>query len=302
MNRRNFLYQTALISGASVLPFNRLSSFFQDSPFIALRRNVGTFTGRGGTIGWLINNDGVVIVDSQNMRSAETCISGLKERTRLPFDLLVNTHHHGDHTGGNGAFKGKVTHIVAHEHVPGLQKARAEARGEETLAAQVYADVTFSDTWKTNIGDETLHLTHYGPAHTKGDAVIFFEQANVAHMGDLVFNRVYPFIDRAGGASIENWAKVLRTAVDDLPDDAVYIFGHHNPEFRNTGTKDDVLLMASFLEALLDETQQGIAAGKPKEEIIQKEELGGFEVFNSDAWRLTLSANLGIAYEELTAD
>lgn len=302
MERREFLLKTALMGTALTFPAYKLFAKDQESPFTDLRRNVGTFVGRGGTIGWLVNKEGVVIVDSQFPDSAETCASGLKERSNINFDLLINTHHHGDHTSGNPVFKALVKHIVAHENVPGLQKKSAEASGQEALDAQVYADTTYKKTWKQQVGDETIHLRYYGPAHTAGDSVVYFEKANVTHMGDLMFNRAHPFIDRGAGASITNWIKVLEQSANDLPNDAMFIFGHGNSDYGITGTKDDLEVKKNFLTALLEYTQKGIDAGTPKEELMKKETLDGFEEFKAPGWRLPLSANIEVAYAELTED
>lgn len=300
MNRREFLYNTALMSTAAILPGSKFFNLFPADPFTPLRRNVGIFVGRGGTIGWLVNKEGVVIVDSQFPDSAQTCIEGLEKKTDLDFDLLINTHHHGDHTAGNQAFQGKVKQIVAHENVPGLQKASAASRGQETLDAQVYADVTYQDQWKATVGDEVIHLRYQGPAHTGGDSVVYFEKANVAHMGDLMFNRAYPFIDRKAGASIQNWIQVLQKTSDELPTDTKYIFGHGNVNYGVTGTKEDLLLKKDYLSALIEYTRKGMASGRSKEEIMNKEVLKGFETFDAPGWRLTLSANIEVAYEELS--
>jgi len=302
MNRKDFLIRSTMIGAASMLPIQKLAYLFQ-SPFITLRRNVGVFTGRGGTIGWLATKDALVAVDSQYPNSAQTCIDGLKDKTSHVMDYLINTHHHGDHTGGNSVFKNFAKHIVAHENVPVLQKKAAEARNQETVDAQVYADLTYSDNWTQQVGDETIHLMYNGPGHTSGDSVVYFEKANVAHMGDLMFNRAYPFIDTNSGANIANWIEILRSTVDNMESDTVYIFGHGNSEYGITGNKDDLMLKSNYLEALLEYTQKGINAGKTKEEIASASDIiPGFEVFKAPGWSLTLSRNIEAAHKELTLE
>jgi len=300
MDRREFLLKSALMGAAATLPFHKLFALGQDSPFSTLRRNVGTFVGSGGTIGWLVNDDGIVAVDSQFPESAQTCISGLEDMGEAAFDMLINTHHHGDHTAGNPAFKGKVKQIVAHHNVPILQRVAAERNGQDAVDAQVYAETTYNESWKADVGDETIHLKHYGPAHTGGDSVIYFEKANVIHMGDLMFNRAHPFIDRGSGASISNWIKTLETVADEYPADAIYIFGHGNSDYGITGAKEDLMVKRNFLTALLDYTEKGIQEGKTLEELKAVETLDGFEEFKAPGWRLPLSANIEVAYAELT--
>ncbi|MEQ9091467.1 MAG: MBL fold metallo-hydrolase [Balneola sp.] len=300
MNRKDFLLRSAMMGAATMLPIQKLA-FLLQTPFTTLRRNVGTFVGRGGTIGWLATKNSLVAVDSQFPDSAQTCVDGLKEKTDHVMDYLINTHHHGDHTAGNPVFKGFAKHIVAHRNVPDLQKRSAESRGQEAVDALVYADLTYIDKWSEEVGDETVHLMHFGPAHTGGDSVVYFEKANVAHMGDLMFNRAYPFIDTNGGANINNWIQVLRKTIDELESDTIYIYGHGNSEFGITGNKDDLILKSEFLEALLEYTQKGINEGKSKEEIAKAEVLPGFEVFKAPGWGLTLSRNIEAAYTELTS-
>lgn len=288
--------KSALMGASALFPVHKVFGSISEGNFATVRRNVGTFVAKGGTIGWLVNKEAVVIIDAQFPDTAAECVAGLEERTDLNFDMLINTHHHGDHTGGNPVFQPKVKHIVAHENVPGLMK-NASDKSDDELALP---DTVYKKSWKKDVGDETVHLNYYGPAHTGGDSVVYFEKARVAHMGDLMFNRAHPYIDRPAGASISNWIQVLENTANDLPADTKYIFGHGSSEFGITGTRDDLAVMKAFLEALLNFTQKGIDAGKPKEELIKKEALEGFEAFNAPGWRLPLSANIEVAYAELT--
>lgn len=302
MKRSEFLRNTALLGAAAMLPFNAFSAKVRRSNFTEIRRGVGMYTERGGTIGWLVNADALVAVDSQYPQTAANFIAGVKEQSSRSMDYLINSHHHGDHTAGNSAFKDFATHIVAHENVPGYQKAAAERRGQETVDAQVYADMTYTDTWSKDLGDEKVHLTYLGNAHTGGDTVTYFENANVAHMGDLVFNRVYPYIDPGAGANIANWVNVLRSTANELPNDAIYIFGHGNPEYGVSGSKGDVMVMSNFLESLLEFVQKGIDTGQSKEEIAQATVLPGFEEFAVEGWFLDLDFQINTAYDELVME
>lgn len=98
MNRRNFLFNSALVGAGSLMPLHLFSKDTFRRDFASIRRNVGVYTERGGTIGWLINDNAVVAIDSQYPESAANCIAGLKKRTSRHMDYLINTHHHGDHT------------------------------------------------------------------------------------------------------------------------------------------------------------------------------------------------------------
>lgn len=293
MKRRDFLKQTALLSaGAFVLP---KISFAQDSPFSPLRNNVGYFTMRGGTIGWMATNDGIVAIDSQYPDPAAVFIDGVTEYGNGPENVLFNTHHHGDHTGGNSVFADNSYQIIAHSNVPVLQRAGAQDGDEPTVASQL-----FDDVYRISMGSENIEARYYGRAHTSGDSVIWFDNANIAHMGDLMFNRLYPFIDRSSGASIENWIHVLETVADKADSDTIFIFGHANPEFGVTGNGDDLLYKRDFLSHLLEFTQKGINEGKSREELMETTQFEEFPDHIAPSDFLSLPRNIDVAYRELT--
>ena len=253
--------------------------------FRAAARASGVFTGRGGTIGWLQLPEALVVVDSQFAQSAQSCLEGLRDRSERKIDALINTHHHGDHTAGNGVFRPEAKLIVAHANVPGLQEKSAKERGNE--AEQTYADTTFDKSWRIDAGAEKVSANHFGPAHTGGDCVVHFENANVAHMGDLIFNRWYPFIDRPGGASTRGWVEALDRVLAEHDKETLYIFGHGGEKFGITGSHEDVAYQRDYLTALLEAARKGIAAGQSSEELGKLESLQGFEANEAPGRRLS---------------
>lgn len=298
VSRRQFIVLSSIAVGS--VPFARLRAW-QAAPapatrFETIRRNVGYFTGKGGTIGWLVNPEAVVVVDTQFADTAKLCLDGLEQKSSRGVDLLFNTHHHGDHTSGNGVFKPRTKKIVAHARVPELQKGAAQSGGP----APVVADATFDNTWSEEMGNEWVHARHYGPGHTGGDAVIAFERANVAHMGDLLFHEMHPFVDRAGGASMQNWLKTLETVMKELPADTIYIAGHAKPGLPVTHDRKALQRQRDYFDAVLSHVRKGLAAGQSKEEITKRESLPGFEGHHSAPPRLTLASALGVAYDELS--
>ena len=296
MNRRDFVTLSSLgLVGA----FNHRLVFAQapggaQAPvvpaFADVRRNVSVFTARGGTIGLLLTPDAVVVVDSQFADTAKLFLDGLQPKTTRKIDYLINSHHHGDHTGGNKVLQPSVAKIVAHANVPGLQKKAAK-----TDENQAYADTTFDKEWKASVGKETVSARYYGPAHTSGDIVIRFEQANVVHMGDLMSLNRNPRADRPAGASIRNWIPVLENTVKDNPADAIYIFGHSKVGERVTGSRQDLLGLRDYFTAMLDHVGNGIKAGKSKEEITKIAAIPKFEHYEGTPTAAEA------AYDELTA-
>jgi glyoxylase-like metal-dependent hydrolase (beta-lactamase superfamily II) len=245
--------------------------------FKDVRRNVGTFTARGGTIGYLVTSDAVIMIDSQFADTAPMFFKGLQAKTTRKIDLLINSHHHPDHTGGNKFMQPNVGKIVAHVNVPGLQKKQAAAAKSEEN--QAYADTTFDKDWKVSVGKETVSARYYGPGHTSGDIAITFESANVVHMGDLMSFQRNPRADRPAGASVPNWIPVLERVVKDHSNDTVYIFGHSKVGERVTGSSKDLLDLRNYLTALVGFAKKHIAAGKSQEEIMKTPAIPGFESY-----------------------
>jgi glyoxylase-like metal-dependent hydrolase (beta-lactamase superfamily II) len=298
-SRREFVVTSSLAVVAGSLRGARPAAQQAAAPpvvptFTPIRRNVGTFTARGGTIGWLIAPDGVVVVDSQFPDTAQMFLDGLKSRSGRRIDLLINTHHHGDHTGGNLTLRPAVTRIIGHANQPGLQrKQAATARSEAT---QAYADETFSESWRTEVGGEIVEGRYYGAGHTNGDITIFFERANVVHMGDLMFHHRHPRVDRPGGASIRNWINVLERVTNDHDASTTYLFGHSKAGLPLTGTRVELLAFRDYFTGLLAFVQKEIAAGKPVEEVAKSPQVPGFPDHEGIP-----AGTLQMAYEELTA-
>ena len=314
LSRRDFLARSAVAIGATSFGQAAILRALQQTQappaapqqqppawtptFTPIRRNVGFYMGRGGTIGYLIDKGAVVVVDSQFPDSAKPCLDGLNERSNnRGVDLLINTHHHGDHTGGNVVFKG-AKRILAHARAVELHKevAARPARAGQTPVEQVFAGHTFPDVWREQIGDEWVRAKFHGRAHTSGDAVITFERANVAHMGDLMFNRRHAVVDRPAGASMKNWIVVLEAAMKEHSNDTIYIFGHGGMNQPVTGPRADLMHFRDYLTALLAFVQAEIKAGKTREAILEtKTPLQGFEAHGP----LTATI-LGNAYDDLT--
>jgi cyclase len=267
--------------------------------FTDVRRNVGIFTGRGGTIGWLIDKDAVAVVDSQYPDTAKICLDGLKQKSGgRAIDILFNTHHHADHTLGNPVFRADTKQIVAQAGVPALQRTVAAATPNS--AAPVVADETFDRTWSHSIGGESVTAVFNGPAHTGADAAIRFERANVVHMGDLLFLDRHPRVDRAAGASIQNWIKVLETLEKDMGADTICIAGHAKDGQSPTSDRKALLRFRDYFDAVLTVTRKAIAQGQTKEALAATAALPGFENYQGGG-ALTLAGVLGVAYDELTS-
>lgn len=289
MQRRKFLWMSALGTGLSArfqwpLAVLRTTDYQMEH----IRGNVGYFSERGGTIGWMLDDEGIVVVDSQFPEQAGHFIEAIQKESQAPFVCLINTHHHGDHTSGNIAFKDLARHVVAHENSLKNQRASAESNG--TMGSQWFPDITYSDKWTTRIGNELITLDYWGRAHTDGDSIIHFTNANVVHMGDLVFNRRYPYIDKGAGASITNWIEILDNACTYFDDEAIFMFGHAREGYQIQGGKEDLKAFANYLTRLLEHVGALLRSGRGEAEILKETAIPGAEEWQGDGIERSLKA------------
>jgi glyoxylase-like metal-dependent hydrolase (beta-lactamase superfamily II) len=300
-NRRSFIKSSSFLLGAVLYPGkNILSSinYLGLTGIKEIRNNIGIYTEKGGTIGWYVSEDTVIVIDSQFPDSAEHFVEELKTKTERKIDILFNTHHHGDHTSGNYYMKEFVEEIVAQENCPKLQK-KFYGNGERK-DKQVYADVTFKDEWELDLGKEKVKANYFGSAHTEGDALLHFQNANVVHMGDLVFNKVYPYMDRPAGCTAAGSIQVLEKATSLFDKDTKFISGHANTDENVTFSINGLKVMRDYFSALLEFVGKEIKSGKSLEEIQKASGVPGFENL-TEKWDGAKNMNLKAAYEELSS-
>jgi glyoxylase-like metal-dependent hydrolase (beta-lactamase superfamily II) len=297
MQRRSFLRNTSLTVGAlAFLNADSLAQFLSDPAYNIrmLTDNIGIFTEKGGTILFMLTKDGTVVVDSQFPDTAPHLIEEIKKKTQAPFRLLINTHHHADHTSGNIAFKGLVQNVLAHENSKiNQQNVAVQNKNEDK---QLYPDELFGSTWCEKIGKEEICLKYYGAGHTNGDSFVHFKKANIVHAGDLVFNRRHPYVDRSAGANISSWINVLNKATGTFKNNTTYISGHAGEGYDVVLKKADVLAFRDYLQNVLNFTQAQIKAGKTIDEIVKATEIPSSPEWKGDGIDRPLKA----AFEELT--
>jgi glyoxylase-like metal-dependent hydrolase (beta-lactamase superfamily II) len=258
-----------------------------------LTDDIGVFTERGGTILFYLSKKGIAVVDSQFPDQSKHLIDELKKRSEKPFSMLINTHHHGDHTGGNIAFKGLVEHVIAHENSKTNQVNSAKQNKNEDK--QLYPDQTYTSTWCQKLGKEKICLHYFGAGHTNGDSFVHFQHANIVHCGDLVFNRRHPFVDRGAGANMKSWITVLDKALITFDSKTRFVYGHAGTGYEITGTADDLKAFRDYIGNVLKFVEGEIKAGKSKDEILKATLIPGSEAWKTEGIQRPLQA----AWEEI---
>ena len=218
-------------------------------------KNIYMLEGAGGNIGVSVGPDGTLIVDDQFAPLAEKIEAALKQLNPGKLKFVLNTHYHGDHTGGNPHF-GRDAHIIAHTNV------RKRLRGGATDSKPGLPIVTFDDSLSVHFNNEEIKVLHVPPGHTDSDSIIHFTGANVVHMGDSFFSGRFPNIDLAGGGDVRGFIRNVEEATKKIPADAKVIPGH--------GPLSTVKEMKAFHEMLVETSgivEKALAAGKTLEQV-----------------------------------
>lgn len=217
--------------------------------------NIYMLSGSGGNIGVSAGPDGILIVDDQFAPLADKIEVALKELNPGKVKFVVNTHFHGDHTGGNAHF-GKFASIIAQTN------ARKRLGGQPGESKPELPVITFDDSLSIHFNGEEIKLEHVPPAHTDGDCLVQFTGANVIHCGDTFFSGLYPNIDLRAGGNVRGYIRQVEEAIRSVPADAILIPGH--------GPLSTVKELREFHEMLVETSgivQQAIDAGNTLEEV-----------------------------------
>jgi glyoxylase-like metal-dependent hydrolase (beta-lactamase superfamily II) len=227
-----------------------------------LSKEVYMLTGQGGNIGIFVGKDNVFMIDDQFDRLSEKIKSAIATLTDKPIAILFNTHMHGDHTGGNSKFNSKATTIVAHDNV--RKTLHGQQSGNSAFDEKMLPEITFSDDITFHDGEETIMAFHVHNAHTDGDAMVFFLENNVLHMGDTYFAERYPFIDLKSGGSVEGYINAHKKALLLINESTKIIPGHGRPS-----NKAELQKYVAMLETIKSKVEAAIAARATLEEVIK---------------------------------
>lgn len=219
----------------------------------------------GGNIGVSVGKDGLWIIDSDHAHASEKLATALKDLSKAPAKILVNTHWHYDHTGGNQAIGDSGTVIIAHDNVrqrlSSKQYIKAFDRHIDPSPAIALPIITYTDQTQVHLNGEPAHLIPVNPAHTDGDTFIHWPQSNVIHTGDLFFNGFYPFIDASSGGDIDGVIQAMDHIIK-LSNTQTKIIPGHGP----LASLDDLKAAQEMLKTISTRIENARAAGKSLDE------------------------------------
>ena len=227
-----------------------------------ITKEIYLLQGAGGNIGILTGPDGVFMIDDQFAALSDKLIAAIATISELPVRFLVNTHHHGDHTGGNENFDDQGALILAHQNVRERLKEKAT---DSTAGIPV---ITFNDQLNLHINGNDVMVLHVHNAHTDGDALVYLPQSNVLHTGDTFFNGMFPYIDLSSGGSVDGDIKAAEKGLSIINEKTKIIPGH-----GDLASYQDYSNYFSMLKSIRENVQQKIDQGATEEEIARDESL-----------------------------
>lgn len=260
---------------------------------IYMLSGIGGFT--GGNIGLTIGDDGVAMIDNGLPSVLELLKAEVAKSTNKPIDYLINTHVHGDHIGNNEAYGSGKTRVISHQNLRKslVEKGISAGGGKTKPAPKDYLPVlTFSDQMTIHINGDAAKVKHFAAAHTDGDAIVHFKNANVIHTGDIMFNQRFPFIDANNGGSYQGTIDALQ-AIHDMADENTKIIPGHGP----LASKADVAATIAMLNGARDSVKGLVDKKMSDEDIIAADPLKAYAEFSwgfIDAKRMTQQVLQGL--------
>jgi cyclase len=238
--------------------------------------SVSMLQGSGGNIGVLVGPDGVLLVDDEFAPLVPKIRAAVAQLSPKPIRFVVNTHWHGDHTGGNALLGTDGAVIVAQDNVrKRLSTEQFGAFSKKSIPASpavALPIVTFTEGLAFHLDGEDIEVFHVVPAHTDGDSIIWFHKANVVHMGDNFFNGLYPFIDTGSGGSIDGMVTAVGLVLGRIDDQTKVIPGH-----GPLGSKADLKKFHDMLATIRDRIKKAIQQGKTQDQVVASKPSADFD-------------------------
>ncbi len=298
MNRITPLWAVFLVLAA---PFAGAQQGMDDVTISAEPAGKGLYmlTGRGGNIGVSAGPEGVFLIDDQYAPLTPKILAAVAEITDAPVRFVLNTHWHGDHTGGNENLGNAGVLIVAHDNVrerlAADQSIELFQRKFPAAPDAALPVVTFEDSVTFHLNGEHIHAFHVSRAHTDGDAIVHFRKADVVHMGDTFFNSSYPFIDVQNGGSIDGMIAAVDRVLEMIDADTVVMPGH-----GPLSSGAELQAYRDMLSAVRNEVVRLIGAGKSLQEVVEAVPTAAFDARWGGSTFMPPDRWLGILYNDLS--
>jgi glyoxylase-like metal-dependent hydrolase (beta-lactamase superfamily II) len=276
MSFRHALSLAALAAAAAAPAFAQTDFDKVQIKATSLAEGVHMLEGAGGNIGVSVGEDGVILIDDQYAPLSDKILFAVRQISEQPIRFVLNTHFHGDHTGGNETFGKGGAWIVAHDNVRTRMSAdqfhRLWQRTVPASPAGTWPVVTFSDNLSFHLNGQDIHVFHVENAHTDGDVIVHFQNRNVIHMGDCFFNGRYPLIDVGAGGSIRGMIRAANAALL-LADGGTKIIPGHGA----VGGREDLRAFRDMLVEAEKRIQALVVAGQTADQIAQAKPLADFD-------------------------
>jgi cyclase len=233
---------------------------------VKIKDNLFMLKGSGGNIGLLVGPDGTLMIDDQFAPLSQKIKDAIQKLNPNPVKYLINTHLHGDHSGGNENFRKDGVTIVAQENVRTRMMKESINRQNQSVPPrnkEAWPLITFPEKMKLHLNGEDIEIVHFKMgAHTDGDAVIKFANSNVFHTGDLFVRYGYPFIDGSNGGTFKGFIATLDKIIEITNDQSVIIPGH-----GELATRADVKALRDKLLDIGNKVADAMKKGKKKEDV-----------------------------------
>jgi cyclase len=277
--RLRALLSPLLLSSLAVLTVT-LPGAAQDFDQVEIRteritESLYMLVGSGGNIAVSVGEDGTFIVDDQYAPLTEKIVAAIGEVTEDPVDFVINTHWHFDHTDGNENFGGRGAVIVSHANsrtrMETDQLVELFGRNQEAYSHEGLPKITFDESVRFHLNGQTIDVVHLGRAHTDGDAVVYFREANVMHTGDVFVRYGLPFIDQPNGGSIDGMIAVTQRMADMTDQGTVFVPGH-----GPLSSREDLLAFNEMLRTIRERVSAVIESGGDFEAVVAANPIEGY--------------------------
>lgn len=262
-----------------------------------VKESIYMISGDGGNVGVLVGSKETFVIDDKYAQNAEEIHQLVKSVGGTTPKYLVNTHFHGDHTGGNAYFGEKGSLILAHHNVRERlaqgYEVKAFGMQVEPVSGAALPTLTYAQNVELHLDNESIQLIHYPNAHTDTDTLVYFEQANVVHMGDLMFNGFFPFIDTDNGGSLKGVIAAMEASLALLDNNSIVIPGH-GPLAKKADIVNTKKTLETAYSRLKSLKENGISLDKAlaKKPLADIEKDWGGVIFSADQWISIVWKNL----------